>query len=76
VGDLTHFDLAATTRSGEIKTMGLKLEALGTESGLLQYRRGRGGPDIETRAASGAVIVRPYDASRMSLMLRDSPYRR
>jgi hypothetical protein len=76
VGGLTHFDLAATTRSGEIKTMGLKLEALGAASGILQYRRGRGGPDIEVRAAGGSVTVRPYDASRMSLMLKDSPYRR
>jgi len=76
VGGLTHFDLAATTRSGEIKMMGLKLESLGAESGVLQYRRGRGGPDIEARAAGGTVTVRPYDASRLSLMLKDSPYRR
>lgn len=76
VGELTHFDLAATTRSGEVKTLGLSLEVLEADGNARRLRHGRGGPQIEAGASGGSVTVRPYDASRMSLLLRESERRR
>jgi hypothetical protein len=71
VGELTHFDLLAESKSGSVKTMGMTLDVLGQEGAASRLQHGRGGSELRVSAPAGSVTVRPYDASRMDLLLEN-----
>jgi hypothetical protein len=72
VGELTHFDLRAESKSGEVKTLGGVGLDLVAQDGLAQrLRHGQGGVDVQVSAPGGGVTVRPYDGSRLELLARD-----
>jgi hypothetical protein len=70
VGELTHFDLLAESRSGEVKTLVLTLDPVGREGDLTRLRHGQGGPELSVSALGGSVTVRPYDGSRLDFLVR------
>jgi hypothetical protein len=72
VGQLTHFDLQAETKSGEVKTLGGVTLDLVAQDGLVsQLKHGQGGPHLRISALGGNVTVRPYDGSRLDLLLKN-----
>jgi DUF4097 and DUF4098 domain-containing protein YvlB len=59
VGEVTPFDLVASTRNGGIKTKGVGLEQVAmAENGPARWRRGSGGIDVRVLAEQGSVTVR------------------
>ena len=71
VGELTHFDLHAETKSGLVKTMGITLDVLEQDGLASRLKHGQGGPELRVSALGGSVMVRPYDASRLDLLLKN-----
>jgi hypothetical protein len=71
VGELTHFDLRAETKSGLVKTMGMTLDVLEQDGQASRLQHGQGGPELRVSALGGSVTVRPYDASRLDLLLKN-----
>jgi len=72
VGELTHFDLHAETKSGEVNTLGGVTLNLVAQDGLAsQLKHGQGGPHLRISALGGNVTVRPYDGSRLNLLLKN-----
>jgi len=72
VGELSHFDLHAETKSGEVKTLGGMTLDLVAQDGLTsQLKHGQGGPHLRISALGGDVTVRPYDGSRLDLLLKN-----
>jgi len=71
VGELTHFDLHAETKSGLVKTMGMTLDLLEQDGQASKLQHGQGGPELRVSALGGSVVVRPYDASRLDLLLKN-----
>jgi hypothetical protein len=71
VGELTHFDLHAETKSGLVKTMGMTLDVLEQDGQASRLQHGQGGPALRISALGGSVQVRPYDASRLDLLLKN-----
>jgi hypothetical protein len=70
VGELTHFDLEAQTRSGEVKMLGgVELDLIDRQGSTVVLKHGGGGADVRVAAAGGNLTVRPYDGSRIELML-------
>ncbi len=69
VGPLAHFDLMAETKSGEVKMLGMTLDVIGQEGQVSRLRQGQGGPDVRVSAPQGSVTVRPYDGSRLDLLV-------
>ena len=69
VGPLAHFDLTAETKSGEVKMLGMTLAVTGQEGQVSRLQQGRGGPDVRVSALEGTVTVRPYDGSRLDLLV-------
>jgi hypothetical protein len=69
VGPLAHFDLTAETKSGEVKMLGMTLDLTEQEGQVSQLRQGQGGPNLRVVAAQGSVTVRPYDGSRLDLLV-------
>jgi len=63
------FDLAAETKTGEVKTLGMDLDVVEQSGTVSRLKRGGGGVDLEVRAAAGSLTVRPYDASRMQILM-------
>jgi len=70
LGDSAWFDLVAESKSGEVKSREIELVAVGREGATSLYKRGRGGADLEIRAAQGEVSVRPYDGSWLQSMMQ------
>jgi DUF4097 and DUF4098 domain-containing protein YvlB len=72
VGDLTHFDLQAESKSGMVKTLGGVTLALVAQDGrTTRLQHGQGGTDLRVSAPEGSVTVRPFDGSRLELLLKD-----
>lgn len=71
VGPFAHFDLLAETKSGEVKTLGMSLELIEQNGQTSTLRQGQGGPNIRVSARDGSVILRPYDGSRLELLVGD-----
>jgi hypothetical protein len=71
VGDLAHFDLAAETKSGTVKTLATELEVVGQEGRWARLRRGNGGAKLDVAAPQGNVTVRPYEGNRLQLLVRE-----
>jgi glucose-6-phosphate-specific signal transduction histidine kinase len=72
VGELTHFDLLAESKSGQVKTLGGVTLDLVAQDGLsTQLKHGQGGPQLRVSALGGDVTVRPYDGTRLGLMLKN-----
>jgi DUF4097 and DUF4098 domain-containing protein YvlB len=72
VGELTHFDLHAETRSGAVKTLGGVTLDLVAQDGLIsQLKHGQGGPHLRISALGGNLTIRPYDGSRLDLLLKN-----
>ena len=73
VGRLTYFQLEAETKSGQVKTLGVSLDVIEENGSVVKLRRGRGGggADVRVVAAGGSLVVRPYDASRLDILLGD-----
>ena len=69
VGPLAHFDLTAETKSGKVKMLGMTLDLTEQEGQVSRLRQGQGGPDLRVSAAAGSVTVRPYDGSRLDLLV-------
>jgi DUF4097 and DUF4098 domain-containing protein YvlB len=63
------FDLEAETKSGEVKALGMELDVVERTGNVSRLRRGPGGVDLAVHAAGGNVTVRPYDASRMQILM-------
>jgi hypothetical protein len=72
VGTLTYFDLLAETKSGGVKTTGLELDDKGPEGSAARYQHGSGGAQVRVNAPLGSVTVRPYDASRLDILIGNS----
>jgi len=71
VGQLSHFDLHAETKSGEVKTLGGMTLDLVAQDGLAsELKHGQGGPHLRISALGGDVTVRPYEGSRLDLLLK------
>ena len=71
VGDLTHFDLHAESKSGVVKTLGgVGLDLVAQEGLTQKLRHGQGGVDVRVEAPGGGVTVRPYEGSRLELLTR------
>jgi len=72
IGALTHFDLEAETKSGGVKALGgLSLDVQEQEGLSSRLQHGQGGPHLRISALGGSVTVRPFDGSRLNLLLRD-----
>jgi hypothetical protein len=72
VGDLAHFDLQAESKSGMVKTLGGVTLALVAQDGrTTRLQHGQGGTDLRVSAPEGSVTVRPFDGSRLELLLKD-----
>jgi DUF4097 and DUF4098 domain-containing protein YvlB len=72
VGELTQFDLLVETDSGEVRTLGLDLDLVEQAERTARFQRGKGGPDLRVSTIGGNLTVRPYEGSRLDLMLKDS----
>jgi len=70
VGDLAHFDLDAETKSGEVNTLKTELTLLGQAGKSAQLRRGKGGAKLDVVAPEGNLTVRPFEGSRLQLLVR------
>ncbi len=70
VGELSHFDLMAETKTGTVKTMGVTLDLVAQDGPSTHLQHGKGGVDLHVSAPGGAVTVRPYGASRFDLLTR------
>ncbi len=62
------FDLLARTPSGEVKTLGMSLDAVDKEGNVSRLRHGGGGPSFDVTAGR-TLTVRPYDASRFDILV-------
>lgn len=71
VGPHTYFDLLARTKSGSVKTLGLTLDPVEQGAEAVRYKHGRGGVQVEVSADNGSLTVRPFDASRLDILLGD-----
>lgn len=71
VGLQTYFDLLASTKSGSIKTLGLTLDAVEQSGEAARFKHGRGGVEVEVSAQNGSLTVRPFDASRLDILVGD-----
>lgn len=59
VGEVTPFDLVATTRKGGVDAKGIDLEPIArADDGLPRWRRGHGGVDVRVEALRGSLTVR------------------
>ncbi|MCP3980662.1 MAG: DUF4097 domain-containing protein [bacterium] len=72
IGKLTGMDLHAVTRSGAVKTLGLELDRVESDGERASFRRGRGGPEVIVTAAAGDLTVRPFDATRLEILVGDN----
>ena len=71
VGQLAHFALEAETQSGKVKTLGgVELDLIDQQGLTTRLQQGRGGAELQVSAVAGNVIVRPYDGSRLDLLIR------
>ncbi len=71
VGNLTHFDLLAQSRTGTVQALGMSLDLVEREGLSTRLRQGQGGPAVLVEAPGGSITVRPYDASRLDLLVRE-----
>lgn len=70
VGALAHFDLTAETKSGEVKMLGgVTLDVTEQEGQVSRLQQGQGGPEVRVSALAGSVTVRPYEGSRLDLLV-------
>jgi DUF4097 and DUF4098 domain-containing protein YvlB len=69
LGEHINFGLAAESRSGEVKTVGMELEVLEKDGRTVLLQKGKGGIDLRVAAAGGDVTVCTYDAVRMKDIL-------
>ena len=53
----------------EVKTLGMTLDVTEQEGQVSRLRQGQGGPDVRVSALEGSVTVRPYDGSRLDLLV-------
>ena len=71
VGQLAHFALEAETQSGKVKTLGgVELDLIDQQGLTTRLQQGQGGAELQVSAVAGNVIVRPYDGSRLDLLIR------
>ena len=69
---MTHFDIEAKSESGTVKTLGgVTLTLMAQEGRTTRLRHGKGGTDLRVSAPEGSVTVRPFDGSRLDLLLKD-----
>ena len=62
VSAISSFYLQARTKSGEVKTKGLKLTPQQPVDGALGFRAGSGGPQVRVNAGGGELTVRRDDS--------------
>ena len=62
VSEISSFYLQARTKSGEVKTKGLKLTPQQPEEGAVGFRAGSGGPQVRVNAGGGELTVRRDDS--------------
>ncbi len=72
LGEGIGFDLTADTPAGEVKSLGLPMTALDRNGSVARFQRQGGGPDLEVKAGTGKLTVRPYGVSRLGLLARSS----
>jgi len=58
VGEVTPFDLVATTRKGRISSKGIDLREIDGTDGAARWRRGAGGVDVVVTTTGGSLTVR------------------
>ena len=66
------YDIRAESKSGELKALGVELDVLERTATSSHLRHGAGGPVLQVAAAGGSVTVRPFEASRLDLVVGDS----
>jgi len=69
LGPLTHFDLLAESKSGAVKTLGMSLDVVAQEGLSTRLQHGQGGTDLRVAAPGGSVTVRPFEGSRLDLLV-------
>lgn len=69
VGKLAHFDLLAETKSGEVKQLGVDLDVVDQSGKTVRLRQGKGGVDLQVTAPGGRCTVRPYEGSRLDILV-------
>jgi DUF4097 and DUF4098 domain-containing protein YvlB len=72
LGEGIGLDLTAETPSGEVKSLGFPMTALDKTGNVSRFQRWGGGPDLEVKAGTGSLTVRPYGVSRLGLLARKS----
>jgi hypothetical protein len=72
VGKWVGFDLLAETKSGEVKLLGMSLDVIERDGQVCHLRQGPGGIDLQVAAGGGTLTVRPYDASRLDILIGDA----
>lgn len=72
LGEGIGLDLTAETPAGEVKSLGFPMTAVGKSGNVSRFQRRGGGPDLEVKAGTGSLTVRPYGVSRLGLLARKS----